>query len=63
MSVMMVTGVRNDGSPGALEHQRQGVTMMKLALMKTATGKEDPEVIRVTSLRNCNPTKCFTKFK
>ena len=37
----------------------------KLALMRTATGKEDPELpavdkfLRVTSLRNCNPNKCF----
>jgi hypothetical protein len=43
---------------------------MKLALMRTATGKEDPvtsaaedKFIRVTSLRNCNPNKCFTEFK
>jgi hypothetical protein len=45
--------------------------MMKLALMRTATGKEDPALpsaaedkfIRVTSLRNCSPNKCFTEVK
>jgi hypothetical protein len=45
--------------------------MMKLALKRTATGKEDPELpsvaedkfIRVTSLRNCSPNKSFTVFK
>jgi hypothetical protein len=45
--------------------------MMKLALMRTATGKEDPELpllqrmdrfIRVTSLRNCSP-KNVSEFK
>jgi phenylalanyl-tRNA synthetase beta subunit len=40
--------------------------MMKLALMQTATGKEDKELpllqrisSLVTSLRNCSPYKCF----
>jgi hypothetical protein len=40
--------------------------MMKLALTRTATGKEDTETsaagdkfIRVTSLRNCSLNKCF----
>jgi hypothetical protein len=44
--------------------------MIKLALMRTATGKEDPELPLlqrissiVTSLRNCSPKKCFTEFK
>jgi hypothetical protein len=46
--------------------------MMKLALMRSATGKEDPEfsatedkIIRASeiSLRNCSPNKCFTEFK
>ena len=35
-----------------------------MSLMRTATGKEDPELpplqrIRVTSLRNCRPNTCF----
>jgi hypothetical protein len=40
--------------------------MMKLALMRTATGKEDAELtllqrihLLVTSLRNCSPNKCY----
>jgi hypothetical protein len=44
--------------------------MMKLALMRTATGKEDPVTsaaedtfIRVTSLRSSSPYKCFADFK
>jgi hypothetical protein len=44
--------------------------MMRQALMRTATGKEDPELpaaedmfIRVTSLGNCSQNKCFTEFK
>ena len=44
--------------------------MMKLAIMRTATGKEDPELpllqrisSLVTSLRNCSSNKCFTEFK
>jgi hypothetical protein len=43
--------------------------MMKLALIRTATGKEDTvtsaaeeKCIRVTSFRNCSPNKCFTEF-
>jgi hypothetical protein len=39
---------------------------MKLVLMRTATGKEDPELpllqrisSLVTSLINCSPNKCF----
>ena len=47
--------------------QKPSSAMMKLALMRTATGKEDPELpllqrissLRVTSLRNCSPNKCF----
>jgi hypothetical protein len=44
--------------------------MMKLALKRTATGKEDPvisaaedELIEVNILRNCSPNKLFTEFK
>jgi hypothetical protein len=44
--------------------------MMKLALMRTATGKDNAEFsaaedkfIWVTSLRNCSPNKCFTELK
>ena len=44
--------------------------MMKLALRRTAIRKEDPvtsaavyKFIRVTSLGNCRPNKCFTEFK
>ena len=33
--------------------------MMKLALMRTAIGKEDPEL--PTSLRNCSQNKLFTE--
>ena len=45
--------------------QKPSSSMMKLALMRTATGEEDPEdnFIRVTSLRNCCPNKYFTEFK
>ena len=46
--------------------QKPSSAMMKLALMRTATVKEAPEFsaaedkfIRVTSLRNCSPNKCF----
>ena len=49
--------------------QKPSSAMMKLALMRTSTGKEDPvtsvaedKSIRVTSLRNCIPNKCFTEF-
>jgi hypothetical protein len=41
--------------------------MMKMALMRTATGKEDPEVLllqRVSSEpQKLQPNKCFTEFK
>jgi hypothetical protein len=42
--------------------------MMKLALMRTATGKEDPELplqqrIELTALQKFQPNKCFTEFK
>jgi hypothetical protein len=48
--------------------QKPSSAMMKLALMRTATGKEDPELfllqrinaLEFTSLRNCSPNKCFT---
>ena len=54
-----------------LQSQKPSSTMMKLALLRTATGKEDAELpllqvissFRVTSLRNCSPDKCFTEFK
>ena len=31
--------------------------MMKLALMRTATGKEDPEFIGVNCISDCSPNK------
>jgi hypothetical protein len=42
--------------------------MMKLALMRTTTGKEDPEsaedkFIRELPASDCSPNKCFTEFK
>jgi hypothetical protein len=46
--------------------------MMKLALMRTTTEKEDlcrvtsaPEVkfIRINCTSDCNPNKCFEEFK
>ena len=43
--------------------------MMKLALMRTTTGKEDTDlplvqrIIRVTSLRNCSPNKCLNRVQ
>jgi hypothetical protein len=44
--------------------------MMKLALMRTATGKEEPELPllqRISSLElptsDCSPNKFFTEFK
>jgi hypothetical protein len=44
--------------------------MMKLALMRTVTGKEDPELLllqRISSLEfpasDFSPNKCFTDFK
>jgi membrane-bound inhibitor of C-type lysozyme len=44
-------------------------TIMKLALMRSAMGKKTQsylccrEEVRVTSLRNCSPNKCFTELK
>jgi hypothetical protein len=46
--------------------------MMKLALMSTTTGMEDPELPRVAAeekfirgncISDCRPNKCFTEFK
>jgi hypothetical protein len=44
--------------------------MMKLALIRTATGKEDAEFssvedefIRVNCTSDCSPSKCFTEYK
>jgi hypothetical protein len=44
--------------------------MIKLVLMRTATGKEDPELPllqRISTLVNCtsdySSNKCFTEFK
>jgi hypothetical protein len=43
--------------------------IMKLALMRTTTGKEDPDLTllqRITSLEvtaDCSPNNCFTEFK
>jgi hypothetical protein len=50
-----------------VQSQKPSSAMMKLALMRTATGKEDPELplpqriisLRVTGLRNCSLKKCF----
>ena len=49
-----------------VQSQKPSKAMMKLALMRTTSGKEDPELpllqricSLVTSLRNCSPNKCF----
>ena len=52
-----------------VQSQKPSSAMIKLALTKTTTGKDDPELpaedkfIRVTSLRNCSPNKCYIEFK
>ena len=49
-----------------VQSQKASSAMMKLALMRTATGRPrvtsaaEDTFIRFTSLRNCSPTKCFS---
>ena len=50
-----------------MQSQKPSSAMMKLALMRTATGKEEPEFfaaevkfISVTSFRNCSPNNIST---
>jgi hypothetical protein len=50
-----------------VQWQKPSSAMMKLALMRTATGKEDPKLpllqrmssLEFPSLRNCSPNKFF----
>jgi hypothetical protein len=55
-----------------VQSQKPLSAMMKLSLMRTDTGMEDPEfpllqrinsASEVTSLRNCSPKNFFTEFK
>jgi hypothetical protein len=51
--------------------KKSSSAMMKLALIRTVTGKEDPEIlsaaedkfIRGTCTSDCSPNNCFTEFK
>jgi hypothetical protein len=59
------------GTLQEVQSQKATIAMMKLAPTRTCHRKGRPRVtsaaeekfIRVTSLRNCSPNRCFADFK